>query len=173
MANVRGLVMVFTGNGKGKTTAALGMALRAWGQGLKILIIQFIKGDQTYGELFAAQRMEGLEIRPRGEGFIRGGNLEPHRLAAKKALEEAERELKSGQWDMIVVDEIIYALGFELVTQEDVLKLITAKPPETHLVLTGRNVPQSIIDQADLVTEMKEIKHPFAQGITAQKGVEF
>ena len=173
MAEKKGLVMVFTGNGKGKTTAALGMALRAWGQGLKILMIQFIKGDMTYGELNAAERLEGLEIRPRGEGFIRGGLMETHRLAAQKALEEAGRELESGKWDMIILDEIIYALGFELLTEDQILEQIAAKPPGMHLVLTGRKAPQSIIDRSDLVTEMKKIKHPYAQGIQAQKGVEF
>ncbi|MFZ5597195.1 MAG: cob(I)yrinic acid a,c-diamide adenosyltransferase [Bacillota bacterium] len=171
----KGLLIIFTGNGKGKTTAALGMALRAWGQGMKVLMIQFIKGGWVYGELLAAKKLEGFNLRPLGEGFIRGDrqNREAHRQAAQKALEEAGAELSSGNWDMVVLDEIIYAAGFDLLREEDILKIIDLKPPATHLVLTGRNAPQSLIDRADLVTEMKEVKHPYAQGIKAQRGVEF
>lgn len=176
MADNTGLVIVFTGNGKGKTTAALGMALRAWGQGMKILMLQFIKGDRTYGELLASQKLEGLEIRPVGEGFITGGSgekLEHHRFAAQRALAEARREIISCRWDLIILDEIIYAVGFNLLTEEDLADIIAVKPPGTHLVLTGRNAPQSLIDRADLVTEMVAVKHPFTRGIKAQRGVEF
>ncbi|MCL6479683.1 MAG: cob(I)yrinic acid a,c-diamide adenosyltransferase [Peptococcaceae bacterium] len=176
MENKQGLVMVFTGNGKGKTTAALGMALRAWGQGMNILILQFIKGGRTYGELLAAGKLEGLEIKPLGEGFITGSDeqsLDRHRMAAREALEEARREVASGRWDMVILDEIIYAAGFKLLKEGDLLEIISAKSPGTHLVLTGRGAPQSLIDRADLVTEMLEIKHPYARGVKAQKGVEF
>ncbi|MFZ5646188.1 MAG: cob(I)yrinic acid a,c-diamide adenosyltransferase [Bacillota bacterium] len=176
MAENRGLVIVFTGNGKGKTTAALGMALRAWGQGMKILILQFIKGGWVYGELMASGKLEGLEIRPLGEGFVRGSEEkdgELHRQAARKALEEAKGEITSGRWDMVILDEIIYAAGFNLLSEEDLLEVISVKPPGLHLVLTGRNAPQSIIERADLVTEMMEVKHPYRQGIKAQRGVEF
>lgn len=176
MADIRGLVVVFTGSGKGKTTAALGMALRAWGQGMKILVLQFIKGGWVYGELLASGKMEGLEIRPLGEGFVRvnGENDEGmHIQAALKALSEAKKEIASDKWDMIILDEIIYAAGFGLLREEELLELISIKPPELHLVLTGRNAPQSVIERADLVTEMKEVRHPYRQGIKAQKGVEF
>ncbi|MCL6610407.1 MAG: cob(I)yrinic acid a,c-diamide adenosyltransferase [Peptococcaceae bacterium] len=174
MAEKKGLVMVFTGNGKGKTTASLGMALRAWGQGMKVLMLQFIKGHRVYGELTAAAKLEGMEIRPMGDGFITsGGRLELHRQAARNALEEARREITGGRWDMVILDEIIYAVGFNLLSEEEMLDLISLKPPGMHLVLTGRNAPQSLIDRADLVTEMKEIKHPYARGVKAQKGVEF
>ncbi|MFZ5650622.1 MAG: cob(I)yrinic acid a,c-diamide adenosyltransferase [Bacillota bacterium] len=176
MADNRGLVIVFTGNGKGKTTAALGMALRAWGQGMKILVLQFIKGGWVYGELLASGKLEGLEIRPLGEGFVRvNGEKDEdlHRQAALRALDEAKREIASGRWDMVILDEIIYAAGFSLLNEEELLDLISTKPLALHLVLTGRNAPQSIIDRADLVTEMKEVKHPYRQGIKAQKGVEF
>ncbi|MCL5935165.1 MAG: cob(I)yrinic acid a,c-diamide adenosyltransferase, partial [Firmicutes bacterium] len=112
MADNRGLVIVFTGNGKGKTTAALGMALRAWGQGMKILVLQFIKGGWVYGELLASGKLEGLEIRQLGEGFIRGSGKdeEVHRQAAREALEETREEIASGRWDMVILDEIIYAV---------------------------------------------------------------
>lgn len=176
MENKTGLVMVFTGNGKGKTTAALGMALRAWGQGMKVLMLQFIKGGRTYGELLASEKLGGLEIRPMGEGFITGSSgesQEKHRLAAQRALAEARREIASGRWDLIILDEIIYAVGFKLLTEDDLLDIISIKPTDTHLVLTGRNAPQSLIDRADLVTEMAEVKHPFAMGVKAQRGVEF
>lgn len=176
MSDNRGLVLVFTGNGKGKTTAALGMALRAWGQGMKVLVLQFIKGSRTYGEVLATAKMEGLEIRPLGEGFITGSDekdMESHRLAARKALEEARSEITSGRWDMVVLDEIIYAAGFKLIREEDLLEIISVKPYGMHLVLTGRNAPRSLIDRADLVSEVKEVKHPYNQGIKAQKGVEF
>lgn len=176
MAEDKGLVIVNTGNGKGKTTAAMGMALRAWGQGLKILMLQFIKGGSGYGELKAAARMPGFEIMAMGEGFIRdaeGDKMDGHRQAAREALTRAREEITSGRWDMIILDEINYAVGFGLVSEEEVLELIDMKPPILHLVLTGRNAADRVIAKADLVTEMKEIKHPYASGIKAQKGVEF
>jgi len=173
----KGLVLVFTGNGKGKTTAALGMALRAWGQGLRVLVLQFIKGGWRYGELKAAQALgERFEIRPLGEGFIRDAApeaLEEHKKAAAAALATATAEITSGQYELVILDEINYAIGFGLVDLADVLKLIDAKPQSMHLVLTGRNALPEVIERADLVTEMKEIKHPFASGIKAQKGIEF
>jgi cob(I)alamin adenosyltransferase len=176
MAEAKGLVIVNTGNGKGKTTAAMGMALRAWGQGLKILMLQFIKGGSSYGELKAAEKMPGFEIMVMGEGFIRdaeGDKMAGHRQAAREALARAREEITSGRWDMIILDEINYAVGFGLVSEEEVLELIEMKPPILHLVLTGRNATERVIEKADLVTEMREIKHPYASGIKAQKGVEF
>lgn len=176
MSEGKGLVIVFTGNGKGKTTASLGMALRAWGQGMKVLVIQFIKGGWVYGELLASKRLEGLQMLPMGEGFVRGAGEEEtlaHRAAAQKALEDARKEMVSGKWDMLILDEIIYAVGFKLLKEEDLLELISAKPPAMHLVMTGRKAPESLIEKADLVTEMKEIKHPYSLGIKAQKGVEY
>ncbi|NTW05782.1 MAG: cob(I)yrinic acid a,c-diamide adenosyltransferase [Peptococcaceae bacterium] len=173
MTKEKGLVMVFTGNGKGKTTASLGMAVRAWGQGMKVLILQFIKGDMFYGELNISEKLAGLEIRPLGKGFTNTGILEEHLVAAKDALCEARREISGGNWDMIILDEIIYALDAKLFSPEALMELIDIKPEGMHLVFTGRNANQTLIDRADLVTEMKEIKHPFMQGIRAQKGVEF
>ncbi|MCL6638415.1 MAG: cob(I)yrinic acid a,c-diamide adenosyltransferase [Firmicutes bacterium] len=173
----KGLVLVDTGSGKGKTTAALGMALRAWGQGMKVLILQFIKGGWKYGELKAAEKLgPNFEIRQMGEGFIRDAAedaMESHRRAANEALAAARREIAGGKYDLIVLDEILYAVNYGLVDLKDVLALIDGKPSGLHLVLTGRNAPQEVIDRADLVTEMKEVKHPYQKGIPAQKGIEF
>ncbi|OPZ70881.1 MAG: Cob(I)yrinic acid a,c-diamide adenosyltransferase [Firmicutes bacterium ADurb.Bin456] len=176
-AKKKGLILVNTGNGKGKTTAALGMALRAWGQGMRVLILQFIKGGWKYGELKAAGKLApNFEIRQMGEGFIKGeddSSLDEHRLAARQAMEAAKREIAAGQYDLIVLDEILYALNYGLVGLEDVLEILNQKPERLHLVLTGRNAPPQIIERADLVTEMREVKHPFTEGVAAQKGIEY
>lgn len=173
----KGLILINTGNGKGKTTAALGLAFRAWGQGMKVLVLQFIKGGWKYGELKAAEKLgENFEIRQMGEGFIKGADdssLEEHRHAAGEALKAAGTEITSGKYDMIILDEVIYAIHYGLVTLNDVLALLDRKPESLHLVLTGRNAPPELIERADLVSEMKEIKHPYTQGIPAQKGIEF
>ena len=173
---VKGLVLVNTGNGKGKTTAALGLSIRAWGEGLKVLILQFIKGSWKYGELKAlAKFAPEITVKQCGQGFTRRGNtdIKIHQESAKKALIEAKEEMLSNKWDMIILDEINYAIDFELVELNDVLDLIEHKPVNLHLVLTGRNAKEEIIAKANLVTEMKEIKHPFKEGIKAQKGIEF
>ncbi|MDD2553114.1 MAG: cob(I)yrinic acid a,c-diamide adenosyltransferase [Desulfotomaculaceae bacterium] len=172
-----GLILVNTGNGKGKTTAALGMALRAWGQGMKVLVLQFIKGGWKYGELKAAEKIgPNFEIRQMGEGFIKGPgdqSLEEHRHAALEALAAAKTEISSGKYDLIILDEILYAMNYGLVSLPDALELMAKKPEGLHLVLTGRNAPPEIIEGADLVTEMREIKHHYTKGIPAQKGIEF
>jgi len=173
----KGLVLVNTGNGKGKTTAALGMALRAWGQGMKVLVLQFIKGGWKYGELKAIEKLgPNFEIRQMGEGFIKGADessLDPHRQAAQEALAAARKETAGGKYDMIILDEILYAVHYGLVALPDVLGIIDGKPAGLHLVLTGRNAPPEVMERADLVTEMREIKHPYQNGIQAQKGIEF
>ncbi len=176
MPDTKGLVIVYTGNGKGKTTAAMGMALRAWGQGMRILMLQFIKGGKGYGELKAVEKMPGFEIVAMGEGFIKNSGddkLAGHRAAAREAMARAREEINSGRWDMIILDEINYAVSFGLLSESEVLELIDMKPHELHLVLTGRNAAGKVTEKADLVTEIKEIKHPYAKGIKAQKGVEF
>ncbi|EGO62807.1 cob(I)yrinic acid a,c-diamide adenosyltransferase [Acetonema longum] len=177
MSDAQGLIIVHTGNGKGKTTAALGMAFRAWGQGMRILIIQFIKGGWKYGELAAAQQLgPRFIIRQMGEGFVKGATQDKateHRQAAAEALKAAEEAMSSGQWDMIILDEVNYALHYGLITLEEVLALLNKKPAALHLILTGRNAAADVIERADLVTEMKEIKHPYQKGIKAQKGIEF
>ena len=172
----KGLIIVNTGNGKGKTTAALGLAIRAWGQGLKVLILQFIKGSWKYGELAAISKMDdNIVIMPLGEGFT-NKNLEEkekHKFVAIEALTTAEKEVKSKKWDMIILDEINYALKYDLLELNSVLKLLDEKDSSLHLVLTGRNAKEEIISRADMVTEMKELKHHYKNGIKAQKGIEF
>ncbi|MBR6713462.1 MAG: cob(I)yrinic acid a,c-diamide adenosyltransferase [Selenomonadaceae bacterium] len=168
----RGLIIVHTGDGKGKTTAALGLAIRAFGAGLKVLILQFIKGQRRSGELEALNAL-GIEVRQLGLGFITQDNFDEQRQSARTALELAQEEILSGKWDLIVLDEINYAVKFGLLDAADVLGLIKIRPPQMHLVFTGRDALAELIDAADLVTEMKLIKHPFQKGIAAQAGIEF
>lgn len=176
MAAGRGLVLVFTGNGKGKTTAALGLALRALGQGMRVLMLQFVKGDTGPGELKAASRIEGLEIRPLGLGFVHLGDEESltrHREAAARALAEAWSAVRAGEHEMVILDEILYAVGLGLIAEADVLGLVEGKPPGLHLVLTGRGAWPRLVNKADLVTEMVEVKHHYGNGVKAQKGIEY
>ena len=175
----KGLVIVHTGEGKGKTTAALGLALRAWGDGLRVLILQFIKGSWEYGELKAIEKLNsldnGIEVRQCGLGFTRrdSENTEEHKRAAENALNKARDAISGGRWDMVILDEINYAVKFGLIGEDDLLSLLDMRPDNLHLVLTGRDALQPLINKADLVTEMKLVKHPFQQGIKAQKGIEF
>ena len=179
----RGLVIIYTGNGKGKTTASLGAVLRALGHGWRVLVIQFFKGDWpvVYGEVEMGKRLSPqFEVLQLGKGFVKHmGDRKPfaeHKAAANEALRLARERITSGTYDLIVLDEIIYAIdyaGVQLVTLEDVLGLVDAKPPALHLILTGRNAPQALIDRADLVTEMREIKHPWQQKIPAQQGIDY
>ncbi|GAB4331817.1 MAG: cob(I)yrinic acid a,c-diamide adenosyltransferase [Calditrichia bacterium] len=173
----QGLVIVYTGNGKGKTTAALGMALRAVGYDWKILMVQFIKGDWVYGELESYQKLApNFELYRMGKGFVRilGDKkpIEDHVKAAEEALAFVKENLNK-QYDLIILDEINVALREQLVKIENVLELVKDKPKHLHLVFTGRNAPEELIEAADLVTEMKEIKHPYQKGILAQPGVDY
>jgi cob(I)alamin adenosyltransferase len=172
----KGYVHIYTGDGKGKTTAALGLALRAVGNGLKVLIIQFLKSeDADSGELKAAERFApDLDIRPRGEeGFIDPGNIPAGAFTlAAEALAESEKEIQSGNWDIVVLDEINVAVAFSLVNVREVLDIVNARPEGVELVLTGRFAPAEFIDVADLVTEMKAIKHYFEEGVSARDGIE-
>ena len=175
----KGLIMVNTGEGKGKTTAALGLAMRAWGNHLRVLILQFIKGSWTYGELEAIKALASaggrIEIRQGGLGFSRRGNQaqEEHQRAALELLATAHSELEKNAWDMVILDEFNYAYSFGLIQSDDLESLLAARPERTHLVFTGRNASEELISHADLVTEMRLVKHPYQQGIKAQKGVEF
>ena len=178
MEEKNGLIIVHTGNGKGKTTAALGLAIRAWGDGLRVLILQFIKGGWKYGEIETIKKLgeiDGrIELKRLGKGFQRNtDDKAEHIAAAQEALKEAGEAFKSGNYDLIILDEINYAVKFELITVEDVKALLAKRPAELHVVLTGRDAKEEIINLADLVTEMKLIKHPYQKGIKAQKGIEF
>lgn len=170
-----GLLIVFTGSGKGKTTAALGMALRAAGHGMRVLILQFIKGAWSYGELHALEKFDNVLIKPLGTGFTwKKENLDEDRRLAVKGWEEAIREINLAEYDIIVLDELNYVLSYGLLPLELVLQGLKGRPQTLHVVVTGRNAPQELIEMADLVTEMRLVKHPYAdKGIKAQKGIEF
>jgi cob(I)alamin adenosyltransferase len=171
----RGLLVVFTGNGKGKTTAALGMALRAAGQGLKVLILQFIKGAWSYGELEALKRFEEIEIEPLGSGFTwKKESLEEDARLAGVGWERAAGAIKESRYDMIILDELNYVLSYGLLPLGLVLDEIGNRPEGLHVVVTGRGAPEELLRAADLATEMRQIKHPYHdQGIKAQRGIEF
>ena len=173
----RGLIIVHTGDGKGKTTAALGLALRAFGAGLKVLILQFIKGRKKSGELNALEVLKNfsptIEIRQCGLGFITKENFDEQKKSARAAIELAQTEILSDAWDLIILDEINYAVKFGLISAAEISELIKIRPPQLHLVFTGRDALPELIEVADLVTEMKLIKHPFQKGIAAQSGIEF
>jgi len=171
-----GLVIVHTGNGKGKTTAALGLALRAVGQGLKVSMVQFIKGSWKYGELRAPEFLPGFEIHPMGRGFVDLGSEKPNPedvALARETFAVAREKVLSGTFDMVILDEVNYAVSYGLLEVEAVLGLLRERPPEVHLVLTGRDARPEVVEAADLVTEMREVKHAFHKGVKAQKGVEF
>jgi cob(I)alamin adenosyltransferase len=171
----KGLVQVYTGNGKGKTSAAFGLALRATGRGLKVYIIQFIKGGFDYGELYAVKKITGLKLKAFGRGkFVSEKQPDKEDIElAEQALKTAEKAVKSGKYDIVVLDEINVALNLKLIQIEKVLRLIREKPVETELVLTGRKAPKEILETADLVTEMVEVKHPYNSGFKARKGIEY
>lgn len=178
MGRGRGLLIIYTGGGKGKTTAALGMAVRAVGYGHKVLILQFIKGSWHYGELDGLKRLAPeVEVVQGGEGFV--GIIDDtkdrseHVLAAQHALALAQEKLATDAYDLAILDEINYALNLGLIALEDVKRLIANRPRRLDLVLTGNHAHPDIIELADLVTEMKEIKHPFQKGLKAKKGIDF
>lgn len=173
-----GFVIVYTGKGKGKTTAALGMALRAVGYNHKICMIQFIKGSWHYGEMTSSKRLEPeFELTAIGRGFVGimddKSPIEDHQKISDEAIRIAKEKIQSEKYDIIILDEINYAINLNLVKLEDVLDLIKIKPPKLNLVLTGNYARDEIIKIADLVTEMREIKHPFKAGIRAKKGIDF
>lgn len=172
----KGLLVVYTGDGKGKTTAALGMALRAAGQGLNVLILQFMKCQQAVGE-FKALTRTNLPITLKQYGrrvFFRTRTCEVMDIhKAHQGLRAFQRAMKGNAYDLIILDEINMAIHFGLLSIEEVIEAIEQRPPELYLVLTGRKADQKLIDMADLVTEMREIKHHYHQGVHAQKGIEF
>lgn len=173
-----GLIVVITGEGKGKTTSALGMAVRAAGHGMKVCVIHFMKGDMFSGEFDALERLSpDIEFHIMGKGFygIKGDKLLPkqHQKAAKEALRVAEEKMLSGKFDMLILDEINNALSLGLIRLKEVLGLLDKKPPLMHIVLTGRDARPEVIEKAHTVTETKEIKHAFRTGIEPQKGVDY
>jgi cob(I)alamin adenosyltransferase len=174
----RGLVLIFTGNGKGKTSAALGTLLRAAGYGHHCLLVQFIKETGRSGEHASLKRLAPeVEVATLGRGFvgIMGDKLprEEHERAAQRALGFAKEKMASGEYFLVILDEVLVALKLKLLSLEDVLELLEARPRDVSLILTGRGAPPELIDYADTVTEMTEIKHAFQHGIPALKGVDF
>ncbi len=178
MALTKGLVIVYTGKGKGKTTAALGMALRAVGYNHKICMIQFIKGSWHYGEMTSSKRLEPeFELTAIGKGFVGilddKSPIEDHKKMAEEALKIAKEKITSKIYNLVILDEINYALNLGLINLQDILDVIAARPDDVNIVLTGNHARDEIIEKADLVTEMREIKHPFKSGIKAKKGIDF
>jgi cob(I)alamin adenosyltransferase len=176
--NRKGLIIIHTGPGKGKTTAALGTALRAVGQGLKVLMVQFIKGSWHYGELDAARMLgdERFKILPMGRGFVKIGAEKPDpedvRLV-EEAWRFASENIQGGQYDLVILDEINYAISYKMLDPQVVVATLKKKPEMVHVILTGRNAHPLLVQAADLVTEMREVKHPYQKGIVAQRGIEY
>ena len=173
----RGLIMVNTGPGKGKTTAAMGTALRAVGQGLRVLMLQFLKGSWHYGELDAVKAFgDQFVMKQMGRGFVKVGNAEPDPedlRMVQEAWAEAERAISGGEWDLVVLDEINYAISYGMLEPELVVEALRRKPARVHVILTGRNAHPTIIDLADTVTEMRQVKHAYEKGVEAQRGIEY
>ena len=173
-----GLVIVYTGNGKGKTTAALGLAIRAIGYDHKVCMLQFIKGSWHYGEMDSSKKLEpNFELIAIGKGFVGilddNSPREEHEKYAAEALRICREKINSGKYNVVILDEVNYAINLGLIDVQEIIKIIKEKPSNLDLVLTGRDVKEEIVELADLVTEMKEIKHPFKSGIKAKKGIDF
>ena len=174
-----GLILINTGEGKGKTTAALGLALRAAGHNQKVLILQFIKGNCNTGEFKIIEKLKPLiEIEQLGKGFIKfkNGMPAPTRVQMENASESfgyTREKVNSGKYDMIILDEIVNLISYGLLKAGDTIDLIKNKPKKLCIVLTGRNAPPELVDLADTVTEMREVKHAFGKGIKARKGIEY
>jgi cob(I)alamin adenosyltransferase len=171
----RGLIQVYTGDGKGKTTAALGLALRAAGHGLRVYLVHFMTGWPHYGELSALAAHPNITLVQFGRpNFVNRKHPDPQDIRlAQEAYQHSLDLLTNGQYDVVILDEINVALDYGLISLEQVLALFDAKPPHVELVLTGRNAHPQLIDRADLVTEMREIKHPYRSGIDGRKGIEY
>jgi cob(I)alamin adenosyltransferase len=178
MADVRrGLIIVNTGPGKGKTTAAMGTALRAVGNGMRVLMLQFLKGSWHYGELDAVKAFgDRFVMKQMGRGFVKVGGAEtdPEDIRlVEEAWEEASKAILSGEWDLVVLDEINYAISYGMLDPARVVETLRRKPEMVHVILTGRNAHPSIVELADTVTEMREVKHAYQRGIMAQRGIEY
>ena len=173
----RGLILINTGPGKGKTTAALGTALRAVGNGMRVLVIQFLKGSWHYGELDAAEAFGGnFVLKQMGRGFVKVGGAETDAediRMVEAAWAEARAAIASGEWDMVVLDEINYAISYKMLDPEAVAEALRGKPEMVHVILTGRSAHPLLVELADTVTEMREVKHAYQKGILAQRGIEY
>jgi cob(I)alamin adenosyltransferase len=173
----RGLIIVNTGPGKGKTTAAMGTALRAVGNGMKVLMLQFLKGSWHYGELDGAKAFGGnFVMKQMGRGFVKVGGAEtdPEDVRmVEEAWQEAEAAILSGQWDLVVLDEINYAISYGMLDPGKVADALKRRPDMVHVILTGRNAHPTIVELADTVTEMREVKHAYQKGVLAQRGIEY
>ncbi|HEU5414376.1 MAG TPA: cob(I)yrinic acid a,c-diamide adenosyltransferase [Candidatus Angelobacter sp.] len=173
----RGLIIVNTGPGKGKTTAAMGTALRAVGNGMKVLMLQFLKGSWHYGELDAVKAFgDNFVMKQMGRGFVKVGGAEtdPEDVRmVEEAWKEAEQAIMSGQWDLVILDEINYAISYKMLDPAKVVDALKRKPEQVHVILTGRNAHPTIIELADTVTEMKQVKHAYEKGVLAQRGIEY
>jgi cob(I)alamin adenosyltransferase len=178
MAEGKGLLIVYTGAGKGKTTCALGTAFRAVGQGLRVLMVQFIKGSWHYGELDAAKMLgdDKFEIRPMGRGFVKigGADTDPEDVRlAEECWETGRAAIYSGKYDLVILDEINYVISYKMLDAAKVAEALNGRPQQVHVICTGRNANPAIVEQADVVTEMKEVKHPYTKGILAQRGIDY
>jgi cob(I)alamin adenosyltransferase len=174
----KGLIIIYYGNGKGKTTAALGVALRAIGYNHNVCMIQFIKGEWDYGELYSSNKLKpNFELIVTGKGFIGiiddDHLIEEHIQSSKNALKIAREKIGSNKYNIIILDEINYALKLNLITENEVIDLLDSKPKELNIIMTGNYLSDKILEIADLVTEMKEVKHPYKKGIKAKKGIDF
>jgi len=173
----RGLILINTGPGKGKTTAALGTALRAAGNGMRVLVLQFLKGSWHYGELDSIAALgPDFVIKQLGRGFVKigGAETDPEDLRlVQEAWAEAKAAIFSGEWDLIVLDEINYAIGYGMLDPQEVADTLRQRPELLHVILTGRNAHPLLVELADTVTEMREVKHAYQKGILAQRGIEF
>jgi len=173
----RGLIIVNTGPGKGKTTAAMGTALRAVGNGMKVLMLQFLKGSWHYGELDAVKAFgDNFIMKQLGRGFVKVGGAEtdPEDIRmVEEAWQESREAIMSGKWDLVILDEINYAISYGMLDPEKVVEALKQKPEMVHVILTGRNAHAKIVEAADTVTEMRQVKHAYEAGILAQRGIEY
>ncbi len=173
----KGLILINTGPGKGKTTAALGTALRAVGNGMRVLVLQFLKGSWHYGELDAVlPHGDNFVLKQMGRGFVKVGGAEtdPEDIRlVEAAWAEAREAILSGDWDLVILDEINYAISYGMLAPEQVVETLCARPEMVHVILTGRNAHPLLVELADTVTEMREVKHAYQKGILAQRGIEY
>jgi cob(I)alamin adenosyltransferase len=172
--NTSGLLVVYTGSGKGKTTAALGIAFRALGHGMPVAMVQFIKSNGTAGEHLLAHALPGLTLEVSGKGCMQDRtDLSQDRRAAIEAWQRARDLIHGGAHAIVILDEITHAINYGFITVDQVLDAIAARPGSVHVVVTGRNAPPALLEAADLVTEMSAVKHPFQRGIRGQRGLDF